>query len=497
MRKKNTAVNYSFIDFIKFLVHQKQRREIVFILGIYLLFYTIIIWLYPLPSTLVDSANYIHCASLMKIGGFRPFGYSWYLNFIHNVTPSITFLVISQFALNAFATLYFLFTVKYFNLITHRLLWYVFISFTVIAPISFYMANSLLSDSLFCSLTIVWFTTAIWCIHSGNTFAFFIHLIFMIWAMNVRYTALFFPIVSLFTAILSYSKLLRMISISVTIIITVFFYNSTKNKMRKEFGVDIFSGFGGWQVLNNALHIIPHVHIDPKEIKDKQTSEFYRFALQFDTEVYKKEISSSFIWSKDLPLKQYLAWRMRSQQLGYVKAWLLSGKDFEKYGSYLIKKEPVAFCKYYLLPNSLRVVFPPERGFIFSTDTLESDELISSWFKMQKGIKFIPASTLYSDMSLPLRMSECLINLTFLVCLVCWVFKKNIFLLDERATKALSMLVLFVLMYWAFNIYAAPYEIRYGIPVRPILVALPLILLNAYLSKKEKKLVEIKISKKS
>src|SRR5690349_6322264 len=89
----------SFSGFIKFLKLRDQRIEIFVILFGYVCFYILFINLYALPSTLIDSTNYVYCAKMHHAGGYRPYGYSAYLGFLHSIYSSIGFVTFSQFLL--------------------------------------------------------------------------------------------------------------------------------------------------------------------------------------------------------------------------------------------------------------------------------------------------------------------------------------------------------------------------------------------------------------
>lgn len=470
--------HHSFMDFIQFL--KKSRVELLCGLGLYLVLYFFVTALYPMPGTLVDSANYVYCAKVMKLGGFRPFGYSWYINFIHGFSASLGFLIASQFFLTGLSSLFFCFSVKYFFRIQSSLLWYSFLGVTVVAPSALFLANSLLSDSLFFALTLFWLGSALWIIYCQNIFMIVVHVLTMYWAMEVRYTGVFYPVISAAIFFMSFKRIaLRLGLAASSVLMIVFFVKKTKNEMKREFDVEIFSGFTGWTTLNNALHILPYTDLDPRKIKDDDTQAFFKYALSFDSSIYKRKVYTYFMWSKESPLKKYLNYRIQTEQMPYIQAWLLCGKDFDKYGSYLIKKYPGQYLKHYFIPNLFSIFYPPtHQGFIFFSDEIVVDDMFHEWYGLEKGIKFSPGSTLFKDYAQVIVIGNLLIWLAFFAAALLVLIKRKQLMLANNDWKAGIMLVVFVVLFTGFSAYAAPYEIRYGLPVRPVLLAIPFIVFS-------------------
>jgi hypothetical protein len=477
MAKAKTTIG--FRDFYNFLNQKEHRYELLVITGLYIAFLFIFFTLYPLPSTLTDSANYVYCAKTMQPGGYRPFGYSWFLNAIHIFSSSIKFVTLTQFFITAFSTTLFIYTLKYFYKPASKLLWYTFILLAVAAPPTLYMAHALLSDSLFCFLTLMWVITAIWVIHTRSIILFLLHLLMLYWALEVRYTGLFYPAFSILITITSFDKIYYRLGLSVLCIFTaVYFYKSTKSEMKKMFGVNTFSGFSGWQLVSNALHVVPHVQVNPAKARDEQTRAFLNFINQTDKSFYNRGVSAHFMWHKESPLKQYTYWRMQTQNMDYLRAWLLSGEDFSKFGSYLIKTYPVAFTRYYLLPNTWNVFYPPARGAIHKIEDIVVDDLFHEWYGLEKGNKFSTGrSELYTQSSTLLAVGNLLLWAAFFAAIIVMALKWKTLQHTPEQVKTILFLILFALGYAAFNAFAGPFEYRYIIPIRLLLIALPFVVL--------------------
>lgn len=475
MAKLNTP---SFSGFVKFLKLRDQRIEIFVILFGYVCFYILFINLYTLPSTLTDSTNYVYCAKMHHAGGYRPYGYSSYLGFLHSIYSSIGFVTFSQFLLTALSTLFFLYTIKYFFKLQSGIIWYVFTLISVASPPTLYMAHSLLSDSLFCALTVCWFTTGIWILYTRNLLMYAVHLLSLYWALEVRYSGLFYPIFTILIILLSFDKRSYQLAlVAACLFVTFFFYKSTKHEMKKDFGVDIFSGFSGWQLVSNALHVVPYVELKPQLAPDNQTKMFLQFINQTDKSFYNKGLGAHFIWHKQSPLKEYLSWKMATTRMDYLHSWLLCGKDFSKFGSYIIKKHPGAFFNHYLLPNTWSVLYPPsDRGVIAKIEDITVDDLFVEYYGLEKGKKFSDnRSSLFSTIAPYLSVGNLTLWILFIGSIGLVLFKWKTIREQKQEFNCILFLSLFAIGYAAFNIFAGPYEYRYGIPIRPILIVLPLL----------------------
>jgi len=475
MEKKQEEV-FSLGGFIKYLKHPQQYKEISIVLFAYVLLYIVFVNLYPLPSTLQDSASYVFCAQTHHQSGYRPYGYSQYLNFVHHFSSSVGFVTVTQFLLTALSTLFFIYTIKYFFKVQSNFLWHGFITLTVLALPTLFMAHSLMSDSLFSTLTVLWFTTGIWILFTRNLAMYAIHLLTLYWALEVRYSGLFYPAFTVLIIFLSFNKLTYKLGLTAAcLIVTIYFYKSTVSDMKRDFGVEIFSGFSGWQLANNALHVVPYVEIEPQQARDPQTRAFLEFIKQSDKSVYSKEVSASFMWKKEGPLKQYAFWKMQQMQTDYLHSWLLCGEDFSKYGSYLIKKYPIAFFNHYLFPNALNILYPSSAGgMIVGSSDLKVDDSLHSYYGLVKGTNFSDGrSTLFINILPLLSITNLILWIMFLSSIVVLIFHREVLMQEKERFNCCLFLVLFAIGYAGFAAFAGPFEYRYIIPIRPILVLLP------------------------
>jgi len=159
-------------EFFIFLKEKQQKRELLLFVVVYVALFILIRFAYPYPDTFPDTGNYVLCAENMEIGGYRPIGYSWFLNFFHKISSSVHFVFVAQFLFNVIATLFLLFTIKFFFHPAKNYIYLIAAFLVILCPTALYLTNYLMSDSVFTSLTLIWTATAIWLMHRKNAWIF-------------------------------------------------------------------------------------------------------------------------------------------------------------------------------------------------------------------------------------------------------------------------------------------------------------------------------------
>jgi len=471
--------------FYSFLKQKTQKRELIVLVGVYLVLYFLMLYFYPFPNGISDSGGYVLSASQDKYLGYRPFGYSWFLIFLHHLSCSIHFVVIIQAFLNMIGTLFFIFSVHYFFKIPGKLLRVLFDGFVVASLVVVYLTNTILSDSIFTSLTLLWVTFGLWFIFTEKLFAqllfFTIQCILLIFLIKVRYTGLFYIGIEAMLIFFNYTRQKRFVGASllmVVIILTVHLYQNQVKLTDKVIGIKVFSGFSGWQAANNALHAVPYIDIDLKKIKGNEVKEFASFVKNNDSLLVLPSFyaSGKFLWDKKLPLKQFLTSQIQSKKWTYVKTWTYLGKNvYSKFGSYVITHHPVAFARYYLIPNFLGTVYPVnDQLYVHYNPMAIPEDLLEKWFEIKKGTEISPRNDWVGIIARSIPIWRLVITVAMIVSIlylliVLWR-RKGLF--STIQLKMFWFVLLFTLGYFAFNVYASPFELRYIAPVHAFQVLL-------------------------
>lgn len=469
-------------SFWQFIRARQQRQEFILVFLVALAGGLFVGWQYPLPATMADSHNYISAAIEDRFQIYRPFGYSFFLQVVHLLSPRIGMIFFIQHLLYALSLLWFVLSCAWFFGKQNRLLYQLFLAATLITPVYWYMSDSIMSDSLYASLSILWFTSTLW-IAKGKRIGFFsLFQAFLLFAMlHTRYIALFYPVLSI-TLFLWVLKLRAWIPVATTVATLWLFHAQTVNSMTKEARLEQFStGFAGWQLANNALHIIPHVKPEKQLFTSKR--------LNFIHEVVSRErdtissladgkVTSVFMWDNRLPLKQYMFYLKEERGLPYLIAWIHAGKDLGAYARGLISHYPVEYIRYYLLPNTWNALWV-QPGMVGRFEDHPKLEILNKWFAptIEKGSYRAKGDFFerFAGWLRPLSLAGWVLLATLLVRK--WFFRSRRPLTPEVPQAWFWFSLAFTMAYVAAVIWASPIEVRYFLPLIPVKALLLYLLL--------------------
>lgn len=491
MKRNITETPENRGSFGEFMMKRENKLQLLALLSVYVVVYILLVYLYPYPAGISDSGSYVRAASENMPDTYRPFGYSRFLIMIHGLNHSIHFLVFCQFLINAACTLFLLFTIKFLFPPRRRALFWLLSLFAVLSPLTLYLANSVLSDSAFTSLTMLWIGTGLWMIYCNRErekiALFIIHAIILFFLIKIRYTGLVYMAVSLLFILISFGrrKIWMPASLAVILLLMMFLiYRNQKSKTYELVHVSTFSGFSGWQKASNALNCFPYIRINPSNIRDRKVREFTKFAMQYDTLlIMKTRPSAKYMWDNRLPLKSYCFYEAQRTNTPYIYQWnLLGAQVYGKFGSYIIKKHPLAFTRYYLLPNCRLILYPVDDQVVkvFRTDWIP-DDLLRSWFEFKDGEKLYSRSNIFRDLYSLIPLSRLALWILFIASLVIVMLRIRKAEWTAFQSRSAFMMFAFVAVYFAFSAYAGPFELRYSSPIHMAIISLIYISLNEFI----------------
>lgn len=477
-------------SFLKFLLKKEQKHQLTLFLFIYIVLYILLTYLNPYPASISDSGAYVNAALNNRIDTYRPFGYSQFLISVHNWSTSIHFLVGVQYFINAISTLLFIFSIKFLFQPKSKFTFYFLAFFAIFSPLTLYLSNTILSDSLFTSLTVLWITSGLWIIYDNKNvykyIYYFIHLVLLFYLINVRYTGLvYLPISILLVIVVFYRRnIYAGLILSIIPILLVYgYYHKQKSKIYELIHVNTFSGFSGWQLANNAFHCIPYIDLDITGIKDKQVREFAELVIKAKPLLELKEKpSAKFMWDKNSPLKDYCYYQVGRTNTLYIYQWNYLGENvYSKFGSYVIKKYPLTFAKNYLFPNFWATLYPVHDQIVkrFRVDGI-SDDLMRDWFKLSDSEKVITKSKIFENTFFLIPIARLIIWLLVIASFIIFLIKRNQFQWQPFHQITLWVLFAFITIYFAFNVYASPFELRYIAPIHLMQFSIIYIILNSF-----------------
>jgi len=429
-------------------------------------------FLYPFPSFFSDSNSYISAAASHLGANIWPVGYSKFLLLFHNITHSSTALTLFQYILFELIALYFYRTILFFFSPT-RLSAVVLQIFLFFNPLNLFLANLISSDGPFAALSLLWLTTLIWLIYKPS----FAHLIILtavcFIAFTFRYNAMYYPIISAPIFIFSNKSLwFKLIGVLSPPLLILPFILYTSNAAKEMSGTSQFPPIlGGWQWANNALYIREYINEDSTHFPSAEISEldqlardFYRRVPQANREL-RSYVGNYFIREPRSPLKLYMAMHYGDDTSNYgVTAWAKSAPLFKDYGLYLIKKHPIPFATYFMIPNSKNYLIPPlEKLKVFNIGSRHISKNAAIWFDYPSQNVSAASITLQGYLLAFYPYLFFLLNVWFVFNLI--VLLKNIRGLRPNLRRHQTMLLLIVLVVLnaAFSIFANIVVFRYQI----------------------------------
>jgi len=470
---------------LQFVLSEKANKRflLIAILGGIIQF-SIFKLLYPFPDFISDSYSYISTNLYDMKVNLWPIGYSKFILYIHFITSSHVFLVWIQYLILEVALLYFFFSVLYlFSLSkTNRTILFIFLFFN---PAFLYLSNCVLSDALFSAITLVLLTLQFRMYRYPSLSNIFLQAVLIGSAFMLRYTAIYYPFVSLVAIFLSGYKLpVKLAGITGPWIIILPFIIYTQQRTKEVTGTAEFSVFGGWQLANNALYMYPHITVDSTKIPD-DTRALDRLARNYfikvppEYRVLESVEGTYFIKVPNAILKPYMFARYDFEDApGQFVSWGKVSPVYKKYGSYLIREHPIAFARYYLWLNTKNYFIPylEKFGFYNVGENSVGDPVVK-WFGLKNNIvSLVPSIEFQGSVFFIYPYLFLILNIFFAASLV-YSLLTGVYRRSTRHQKfAIIVVVAFLLLNFAFSVFATPVVLRYQIVPMILLLTFSLVL---------------------
>ena len=475
-------------NYWQFLFRKAQLSDWLAIIISCIVGYIFIRVCYPTPAPYSDAFSYVAAADSDQFSIYRPFGYSAFLQIVHILSHSVQAVIVAQFIIYALALGLFLLAIKRYYPIRHNGLRIALEIFITLSPTVVYMLNALMSDALFCCLILVMLAMLLVVIYDHSWLAAGIYLAAFFGCLFVRYSAMFFPIAFIPILILASIPLQRWVTIGLTCALFGIFYHNITTNMHEVIHRSQFStGFDGWQLASNGMHVLPYID-DEQQPDDKRLRDLHHFVQQpqFNDLIIAKtdsgrHVTAAFIWQSHWPLKQYLYRYMQTNKVSYPVAWArLGGGLYADYGKWLILHYPTLFWKYYLSLNIKDVFYPTDLEMVgHYLDIPQDQEVMASWFGMDmKNIPSVRYPIYENQLQKVLPRIELLTWILFLGAFVLIILRHRTLLATREQKLAFALLFVYGFVYYGTTAFAAPIVIRYWLPMNAIKLAFVWILLS-------------------
>ena len=434
---------------------------------------------YPSANFMPDSYPYMEAAALNADVNMWPVGYSKFLRLVSVFSHSDLVLVTIQFLYLKIATFAFLLTIIHL-VQPRRLIKNLLLVIAAVEPLSLYLANYISADALFTATSLCWFSTLLWLHFRPRVYLLPLHAFFLLGCFVLRYNAIFYPVISVVTLWFSRSSLRFRLSGFVLILVPITYsYLFTVSETRQQTDVSTYSPFAGWQLANNALTMYEHIPDERRAPAPPALATFDSFVLRhLDTldRVRKTEGDSLagifYLWNAHGPLVAYMNQRFKDDTTSSLyKKWAKMSVLYGQYGRFLVRRYPLSYVQFYLLPNAIRYVLPaPEFLLTYNLGADSVKPIGRSWFQLYPGKvshRFDPflqrkAVRWYTLGSLLINLSELLLVLSLVM------FRTTPL---PKTLRSMAMLTaVFWLLNALFSIAASPVVLRYQ--YFPLLISL-------------------------
>ncbi|WP_343673311.1 hypothetical protein [Chitinophaga sp.] len=475
------------LPFLPFIFKNNTNRlylAIAFIVGLIQLM--VFKHFYPYPDFISDSYSYIDTNLYHMNVNLWPVGYSRFLAFIHLFTSSHIGLVYIQYFILVVTLLYFFFTIRYLYLLSIRYTIALFI-FLFLNPIFLVLANCILSDAIFCAISLVLFTQYLWMFHRPRTGNIIFQAVLIAIAFSIRYTAIYYPLLTVIAIMLSdYKWSLKLVAVILPWVLIIPFIIYTQQETKKLTGTAEFSVFGGWQLANNALYMYGHINVDSTELPprtrtlDSVTKAFWQAKALTEADLAAVP-GTFFIKVPQAILKPYMYSHGRANLTGapgWFQAWGSVSPVYNAYGKWLITHYPLAFSRYYLWPN-VKNYFNPylEKFGSYNIGKLDVWKPAVTWFNLKSNkVSLIPHINFQGRIFRPYPLFFMGLNIYFAICAFFFLADRKIKEKHVTFRIAILLTIAFLVINFGFSVFATPVVLRYQVLPMIILLTFSLLL---------------------
>jgi hypothetical protein len=419
---------------------------------------------YPFADYNRDSYNYILAAISNSNYSLWPTGYSKFLHLLHRITNSDFVLTTVQYLLLEVSGFLFFITLRQryapAGYITNTLF-----AFLLFNPLFLYISNYVAPDSIFIALSLLWISTLLRIIDKPAVWQLATQAVLLLVLMTIKIQALWYPLISVVVFLQAPHWPSYRIAGIATCVFVVVIMASRASDVQASRRQTPLAAVMGWNLANNALYLYPHIdsgkiHTSPetRSIDKIVRSHFY--------EAPRERITVSpldgayYMYAFESPLRQYWLHRLLAgKNQTEEQVWCELAPVLADYGKEIIRKNPSAYARYYILPNAVNYLFPkPFEWAVYNAGQQDINPVIKEWFQYKEA----PQCVFPRVQGIVLFFFSALflmVNASFLV-VAGWVITKNKLRGQHQAIR--SGFILCLLFFGAtvlFSITLAPVDL--------------------------------------
>lgn len=495
---QSSTDNIQPLNFVNYIWSKQDNKK--FLLAALLLntvMFVIYKYCYPLPDFCTDAQGYIYAASLDIKTFYRPFGYSRFLQIVHNLTDNHYTTVAVQYFILILAALFSFFSIDYLYPFKSKTIKFCSWLLVTVNPCLLVLANLIMADALFIAFSTIWFTLFLWIIRRKRWWCLLLQLIFLYAGFQIRYNALYYPVITglIFLLVPKLKMPYRLTGILASFVLIFGAYTTIKRTTYKNTGANVFTGFNGWQIANNALMIYKRAEVKTEDFDDPELQLLDKFTKRFidsispqsQIQIAKGKVSEApFLWDRNGPLKRYVFYYAHTNKMSYLPAWYQVAPLYNEYGWHIIKNNRGLFFQYYLLPNFYQYFVPPPE--LMSQYDLSKGALSDNtrkWLQIRQTHLKATAPGVQEKLMYPYPVLHALLLLFGLATPLIYLWKCRRKYGSWRAHFVVPAMLwcLFLCADIAFNTFASPISLRYVALLFIIGFGLPFYFLDQVLHK--------------
>lgn len=463
----------SSIPFKQWLFEDKENKYLLlFSLSVMIISFGWLKYVYPFPNFIPpDSYNYLEAANNNDFISIWPIGYSKFLRLVNVFSDSDFVLVILQYLLLMGSVLYFLFTLRYL-LSPGKMLFRCLVAINISNPLLPHIANFVSSDCLFATLSLLWFTQLLWIIYKPINRILLLHSFVLVMAFTVRYTAVWYPFISIMLIVFTtMPRKRKLLGIGFIVLPLLLFIGRTQYEYKMKIGIVQYAAFGGWQLAANALYGYAHSSKKNAQNTPWKFKELHLLVNHHIDSLRKltyrpdKEIGVYYLWNFKSPLRIFMNKNQNeSKNTSFFKEWASMAPLYASYGRWLIIKYPWPFLKHFVWPNLIRFYSPP--AFFMEKYNLGNqrvDPIVVTWFNWSNNQLPTRAKNRYIYITSIFPHLLAIINPLFLISTILYLISKRFAKCNKSSKQVLGYMILVWVCNILFSILSAPIELRYQI----------------------------------
>lgn len=428
---------------------------------------------YPNPLMLTDTAALIQSAKYLQLNPFKPIGYSFFIALVHSVIASTWALLVVHTLVRLLATIVFLSVLRRFWQIPKNVV-IVLGVLCGLEPLSLISDHTLLSGSLFTSLTLLTFASLLWYLKRPSWQSLVALWVSMALAMLVRHIGVLYFGIALLTILALRPSRWWVHFLCIAIGFTGL-ASGIARRHKADVGVFALTAFDGWALFGDVAPLMDRNPEYYSQLNPKLRAVYEHFAA-FPDSIYDPPRGNNWYrFNLNSPAKQFLyLLHHKRPDVNYQQAYVATNVALRLLSRDIILHRPFAYGFRVYLPNLLRTMW---RADVYDMDTRafnyagKRHDIISSYYQED-------SSTWRARFSLfgkPAHVLPYWVTLWWMAALVGTLFAvvrrgdKTLIALvttDPVVYLTLTMIVMSVLIAAGHH-----FHLRYATPNMPILMA--------------------------